>query len=92
MNFLQMLAKENPPPAPEPPKALAPAPEGFLGRQDRTEPIPMDFHPPDDAPFAQGNELGVVINDAGEGYLAVLRPGKQPLYLIGPLKSLQLPF
>ena len=77
-------------PAPQPP-VMAGVREGFLGRQDATEPLPESW-PPDDAAFCLGNDLVVVQNQHLESFLAIRRPGKPPLYLLGPMPTVNFPF
>lgn len=80
----------NAPPAPQPP-VMAGVRAGFMGRQDATEPLPESW-PPDDAAFALGNDLVVVQNPHLESFLAIRRPGKPLLYLLGPMDTVNFPF
>lgn len=64
---------------------------GYLGRQDETEPLPESW-PPDDAAFSKGSDLVVVQNPHLESFLAIRRPGKPLLYLIGPFETVNFPF
>ena len=80
-------------PAPNPPNhpTYGAAPDRPLGSQDKFDPLPMVW-PVDEAGYCKGNELCVVIDAHGEGYLAIIRPGKPVIYLMGPLRSLNIPF
>lgn len=82
------------PDAPKPPSSpvMAAAGAGYLGRQDGTEPLPERW-PPDEASHATGSDLMVVQNPDGESYLAIRRPnGYMPIYLMGPLPTMIIPF
>lgn len=83
-------AKASPPPDAEPTALVKPL-QGFLGRRDGQEPLPWEW-PSDPAAFCQGNELGVLIDENEKGWIVMIRNGHPPLYLMGPLRSLNLPF
>ena len=78
-------------PSPQQPVILATLRSEHLGRQDGTEPLPMDW-PEDEAANCKGNELIVVQNPHLESFLAIKRPGKHPLYLLGPFDTINIPF
>ncbi|NBU83437.1 MAG: hypothetical protein EBS21_02320 [Sphingomonadaceae bacterium] len=94
-----MAAKAASPPLPAPAKVPVPPPEafatpvrpGYLGRQDGTEPIPMEW-PIDESDFATGKDLIVVQNQHLESYLALKLPSGKVKYLMGPMQTLNLPF
>jgi len=89
----------NPAPSQLPAKAPVPPPEtfatpprpGYLGRQDGTEPIPMEW-PIDESDFATGKDLIVVQNPHLESFVAVKLPSGKVKYLMGPFQTMNLPF
>lgn len=73
-----------------PPVAPSPPPNRELGARTKAEElIPMDW--PADAATCAGNQLAVMIDEEGRGWLGVDTPGRF-LYLLGPLRSIHLPF
>jgi hypothetical protein len=70
--------------------ALPPRPD-YLSRQDGTEPLPESW-PVDESDFATGKDLIVVQNPHLESFLAIQLPSGKVKYLIGPFKTLNIPF
>lgn len=69
-----------------------------LGFTTPGENFPMNF-PTDQAGqdwerarHAIGTELGILHERDGSGWLVILSPGRDPIFLLGPLKTVQAPF
>lgn len=86
-------------PTAEMPQPLASVnPHRELGAITNGEQIPMD-HPQDEdsknwerARHSLGTDLAVTIEADGTGWLCIVSPGRNPIYLLGPLKTITAPF
>jgi hypothetical protein len=78
-------------PVPPPESTAIPPREGYLVRQDGTEPLPNEW-PVNPVRFATGKDLIVVQNPHLESYLAIKLPDGEVFYLLGPLQTLNIPF
>lgn len=83
------------PAAPAPVRAFPPhpAPDRQLGTREAGQKdgvVPMTW--PDDPACCEGNQLAVMIDEEGRGWLGVMQPSGRFIYLLGPLGALGIPF